>query len=168
VNGTFITGAGANFNRHNGIEGDFMWSGLSPTVSLLHPVSGPTGNINLIALMGDYRLHFDSIRGSAFGLYVLGGGGWYYRHFSVDRNFAVPPLTPCQPIFFWWGYACNGGIVQTVATHASSAGGVNAGAGFTVRMGDGWSFFTEARYHYAWSEFIPTTLTTVTFGFRFN
>jgi hypothetical protein len=35
-------------------------------------------------------------------------------------------------------------------------------------MGDGWSFFSEARYHYAWSEFIPTTLTTVTFGFRFN
>jgi hypothetical protein len=170
VSGNFTTGAGANFNSHNGIEGDFMWAGLSPTISLFHPVVGPTGNTNLIALMGNYRLRFEDIRGSLFGLYVLGGGGWYYRHFSVDRNFIVPPLTPCQPIFFWWGFACNGGIVdsRTVATHASSAGGVNAGAGFTIRMDDGWSFFAEARYHYAWSQFIPTTLTTVTFGFRFH
>jgi hypothetical protein len=170
VDGNFTTGAGTNFTSHNSIEGDFMWAGLPTAVSLIRPVNGPTGDAFLIALMGDYRLRFDHIRDSRYGVYVLGGGGWYYRHFSVDRHFVVPALTPCQPIFFWWGFACNGGFVdsRTVLTHASSAGGVNGGAGFTVRMDDGWSFFAEARYHYAWSQFIPTTLTTVTFGFRFH
>ena len=43
VSGNAGTGMGANFNKHNSIEGDFMWSGLSPSLSLVHPTNSPTG-----------------------------------------------------------------------------------------------------------------------------
>jgi len=172
VNGNFSSGAGANFNSHNSIEGDFMWSGLSPSVSLVHPVIRPTGNVNLFAVTGNYRFHIDSLRESPFGVYLIGGGGWYYRHTSIDRHFFVPPLTVCQPVFNWWGFACDSdGFVEsrTIASHGSSAGGVNAGVGFTIMIGhQGWKFFVESRYNYAWSNFVPTTLVPVSFGFRFN
>jgi hypothetical protein len=58
---------------------------------------------------------------------------------------------------------------RTIASHGSSAGGVNAGVGFTIMIGhQGWKFFVESRYNYAWSNFVPTTLVPVSFGFRFN
>ena len=58
---------------------------------------------------------------------------------------------------------------ETIASRGVSAGGVNAGAGFTLRLTDGgWKFYVESKYHYAWSPHIPTTLVPVTIGFRFN
>lgn len=173
VNGNATTGMGANFNKHNSIEGDFMWSGLSPSISLIHPIDRPTGSVNLFAVTGNYRFHIDSLADSAFGVYLIGGGGWYYRHTSINKNYIVPPLTVCQPIYNWWGFSCDssGGFVQsvTIASHGTSAGGLDAGAGFTIKLpSPGWKFFVESRYNYAWSNFIPTTLIPVSFGFRFN
>lgn len=175
VSGNFVTGAGVNINKDNSIEGNFMWSGLPPDRTVIHPVLLPFGSMNLYSLTGNYRYHRDSIAGSVFGAYLIGGGGWYYRHFSVSKNFVVPPETVCQPIFFWWGFGCTtDGFVfsETVASGGTSAGGLNAGLGFTVKLGNkGWKFFTEARYTYAWNKGvagIPTTLIPVTFGLRFN
>jgi Outer membrane protein beta-barrel domain len=172
VNGTASTGMGANFNKYNSIEGDFYWSGLSPSISLVHPITRPTGSVNVFNITANYRFHVDSINDSILGFYVLAGGGWFYRHTSVDKHFIAPPVTVCQPIYNWWGYACDSsGYVQsvTVATAGSSALGVDGGAGFTIKLPTpGWKFFVEGRYQYAWSPFIPTTLVPVTFGFRFN
>jgi hypothetical protein len=139
---------------------------------VFHPVNAPFGNVNLYTLTANYRYSFDKIRGSRFGVYLIGGGGWYYRRTSVDRDFVVPPGTVCEPIFTWWGYTCdpNGFVfTATLASRGVSAGGVNAGTGFSIRLSDsGWKFYTEARYHYAWSTRIPSTLIPVTFGIRFN
>jgi hypothetical protein len=175
VSGNFSTGVGVNFNKHSSIEGDFMWSGLPPNLTVLHPVLAPSGSMNLYTLTANYRYHVDSIGGSMFGAYLIGGGGWYYRHFNVNKNFIVPPNTVCQPIYFWWGYGCDtGGFVDStsIASGGTSAGGLDAGVGFTVKIGDkGWKFYTESRYNYAWTKGlarIPTTLIPVTFGIRFN
>jgi hypothetical protein len=171
TSGNFVTGVGVNMNKHSSLEGDFMWSGLPPNLFVIHPVLAPTGHMNLFALSANYRYHVDRIRGSLLGAYLIGGGGWYYRHFTVDKNFIVPPATPCLPIYMWWGYGCDAGFVYTatVASKGNSAGGLNAGVGFTIRLGDkGWKFYTESRYTYAWSNRIPTTLIPVTFGLRFN
>jgi hypothetical protein len=55
------------------------------------------------------------------------------------------------------------------ASRGPSAGGVNAGLGFTVRISDpGWRIFVEPRYCYAFHQRFPTTLIPVTFGIRFN
>jgi hypothetical protein len=172
ISGNFATGAGYNFDRHNSIIGEFMWSGLPPDINVIQFPNAPFGSVNLYTLTANYRHQFDRLGGSPFGAYFIAGGGWYYRHISVDRNFVVPPLTPCLPIYTWWGFACDGGgyvYTVTVATKGTSAGGLNGGVGFSVRMGDkGWKFYMEARYHYAFSPFVATTLIPVTLGVRYN
>jgi hypothetical protein len=170
VSGNFETGAGYNIDKHHSILGEFMWSSMPTNPSVIHRVNAPYGNANLYALTANYRYRHDRLGGSHFGAYLIGGGGWYYRHASVDKNYMVPPYTVCEPIYTSFGYGCDtGGYVYsvTVAYKGVSAGGLNAGAGFTIRLTDsGLKFYVEARYHYAFSR-IPSTLVPVTFGFRF-
>jgi len=172
TSGNFATGAGYNLDKHNSLGAEFMWNGLPTNLSVLHPINAPFGSVNLYTLTGTYRYHVDSISGSPFGLYVIGGGGWYYRYASVDKNYIIPGGTVCDPYYDWWGYTCGPSnllYTQTIAYKGTNAGGVNAGAGFTIRFSDsGWKFYVESRYHYAWSPRIPTTLIPVTFGIRFN
>jgi hypothetical protein len=172
VSGNILLGAGYNLNANNSISGEFLWSGLPPNLFILHPIEAPSGNMNLYSLSATYRRHVDRIHGSLFGIYFLGGGGWYYRYTAVDKNYTLPYPTACAPIYTWWGYACDAdGYVysQKVAYKGSSAPGVNAGFGFTIRLSDsGLKFFTEARYHYAWTERVPTTFIPVTLGIRLN
>ena len=170
VGGNFRLGAGYNVNKRSSFDGEFGWTGLPSNIGL-HLPDVPFGTVNLYTLTADYRYHVDSIKGSAFGAYAIAGGGWYYRHFSVDKNYIVPPSTPCLPVYLWWGYACDtGGVVtQTIYSKGSSAGGVNGGVGMTLRFADsGWKFYMEARYNYGFSKFIHTSFVPVTFGFRFN
>jgi hypothetical protein len=172
LSGNFVAGGGYNINKKNAIIGEFMWAGLPPERFILHPVNAPFGNVNLYTLTANYRYQLDSINRSHFGVYAIAGGGWYYRYTSVDKNFVVPPGTACDPIFTWWGYACDpAGFVYTatVAFKGNSAGGVNGGVGFTIRLSDsGWKLYMESRYHYAWNNRIPSTIVPVTFGLRFH
>ena len=75
VSGNATAGMGVNFDKHDSIEGDFLWSGLSPNISLVHPINRPTGNVNLYTVTANYRFRVDSLAGSKFGFYVIGGGG---------------------------------------------------------------------------------------------
>ena len=171
VSGNFNFGAGYNIDRKNSITGEFLWSGLPADLATIHPIDAPTGSINLYSLTANYRHHIDRIGGSVFGVYGVAGGGWYYRYSTIDKNYAVPPNTVCTPYWTWYGYACSGGYVysQTVAYKGASSGGLNGGVGFTIRLSDsGWKFYTEARYHYAFSYRIPTTFIPVTMGIRYN
>jgi hypothetical protein len=170
LSGNFDVGAGYNLDKKNAITAEFMWNGLPPN-TVVHLPNAPFGSINLYSITTNYRHHIDSIGGSPFGAYVIAGGGWYYRYASIDKSYTVPPGTVCQPIYSWWGYGCDTGytVTDTIAAKGNSTGGINAGAGFTIRLSDtGWKFYVESRYHYAWSNRIPTTFVPVTFGFRFN
>jgi hypothetical protein len=171
TSGNFLAGAGLTISKRSAIVGEFMWSGLPPNISVIHPVNAPFGSISLYTLTANYRYGIDRIHGSRYGLYGIAGGGWYYRHSSIDKTYVVPPNQVCLPIYNYWGYGCTGGFVysQSVAYKGISSGGLNAGMGFTVGFGDSpWKFYTEARYHYAFSGTVPTTLVPVTFGIRFN
>ena len=172
LSGNFKVGAGYALNSKNSIDGEFLWSGLPPDITNLHPVNSPSGNMNIYSLTVNWRHHIDSVGHSPFGVYTIMGGGWYYRYATIDKNYTVLPGTACAPIYTWWGYACDpSGYVysQTVASRGTSAGGMNAGVGFTMRISDsGWKFYTESRYHYAFSDRIATTFIPVTFGIRFN
>lgn len=172
VSGNFNFGMGYKIDSKNSISGEFLWSGLPTNLFIAHPIDAPTGSISLYSLAVNYRHQIDRIHNSPFGVYGIVGGGWYYRHSSIDKNFVVPPGTVCQPIYGWYGYGCDtSGYVysQTVAYRGASAAGLNGGVGFTIRLSDsGWKFYTEARYHYAFTDRIPTTLIPVTMGVRYN
>lgn len=171
LSGNFAVGAGYNVNKHNSIIGEFQWNGLPPNQVIQLP-GLPFGNINLYSITANYRAHTDRIGHSPFGVYMIAGGGWYYRHISIDRNYFVPGGTVCSPVFIWWGFGCETGSfidTETIASKGNSAGGLNGGGGFTIRLSDtGWKFYVESRYNYAFSSRVATTFIPVTFGFRFH
>jgi len=140
ANGNFLTGLGVNIKKRHAVELDFMWSGLSPTKGL--------GNWNMYTLTENYRFHIDRVAHSAFGVYAVAGGGWYYRRASVNGpdDFSFIPA------------------------RGTGAGGINGGVGFTIRIlpDSSWSFFTESRFHYAWTSTVRTSFVPVSIGFRFN
>lgn len=172
LSGNFVFGAGYNINKKNAVIGEFLWSGLPSNAFVVQPINAPFSSINLFALTVNYRHQMDRIKGSPFGVYVVGGGGWYDRYVTIDKNYPVPPGTVCAPVYYWWGYGCDPyGYVYThqLAAKGNSAGGFNAGGGFTIRFADSnLRFFAEARYHYAFHERIPSTLVPVTLGIRYN
>ena len=172
MSGNFAAGLGYNINQKNAIIGEFMFSGLPSNLAVIQPVKAPYSSINLYSLTVNYRHQFDRISGSPFGVYTLFGGGWYHRYTAINKDYVVPPGIACQPVWYWWGYGCdsNGYVyTNTVASKGSSAGGLNGGVGFTIRFADSnLRFFTEARYHYAFTDRIPTTMVPVTFGIRYN
>jgi len=182
VSGTFQTGGGPNLTSHQSIVGEFMWQGLPPNHTALQALSQltcvqpvttvSTCNLgvtrNLYALTANYMYHRE---GRRYGLYVIGGGGWYYRYGQL-KNAAIAPGTVCQPVWDWWGYTCVNGFVSTDNTIVSkglSSGGINAGAGLTVKLADpGFRFYIEARYHYSpQGGRISTQIVPVTMGIRY-
>jgi hypothetical protein len=84
-------------------------SGLSPMLSLIHPIDRPTGSVNLFSVTGNCRFRIDSLADSAFGDDVIGGSGWYYRHVSINKKYIVPPLTVCYP------FTTGGDMLATAA-----------------------------------------------------
>jgi hypothetical protein len=172
LSGNGTTGAGINFDKHNSLEGDFLWVGLPPEFPAARQLFRPDVSVNLLALTGEYRVHVDDIRESPVGFYVLGGGGLYHRITTIEGRLFVPPQIACQPVYNWWEIACtpNGFVSSTRSGLSSSnAGGINGGAGFTFRFHhSGWKLFAEARYHYVWSDFVRTTFVPVTFGLRYH
>ena len=168
-----VVGAGYNFTKHHSIIGEFMWSGLRPKKDALRPIwiaaqsREISGSSNLFAVTSNYRFR---LQGKVFGVYVIGGGGVYYRHSRLSKEVDVARGSICQPLWYWWGYACVSGTVsedQTLVSAGSTAFGGNAGIGFTIRVDeDGLKFYVESRYHYAPHKNVPTRLFPITFGFR--
>jgi hypothetical protein len=95
-----------------------------------------------------------------WSFYTILSLGWIAaasgENFSkLNLNIGGGPSTPLNPT----GQFAKG----------TSAGGVNASAGFTISFGDtNWTFYLEGRYHYAWNYFVPSTLVPVTFGIRYR
>jgi hypothetical protein len=168
VGGAFLGSAGYNLNRHSSLLGQFMWNGLPPNVGAKAQLFGVGASVNLYSITANYK--FRGNMGKTFGYYFITGGGWYYRHTSVSQSVFVNAPIVCNPIWFWYGFTCTNGYVNTigVATGTSSFGG-NAGVGMTVRLGDSpWKFFLESRYIYAASRAINTQAIPVIFGFEFQ
>jgi hypothetical protein len=169
-----VTGVGYNFNQHNAFVGEFMWNWLYPTKESLAPLrtalesTDLKGHSNQFALTANYRFE---MRGRRLGVYLIGGGGLYYRNASLSRAVTVPPGTACTPAWFWWGFSCSSGIVVVNQVHSSFSSAVpggNAGAGFTIQLHESrYRLYFEARYHYAPSSPFTTRMIPITTGIRF-
>jgi Outer membrane protein beta-barrel domain len=170
-----VGGVGYNINERNAVIGEFMWNRMYPSGSVLRPFQTPAspsgnlnGNSNLYALSGNYRYE---LRGRMLGTYLIGGGGWYFRKNWLSTEVTSRAGAVCTPAWLWWGFTCASGAVtanQTLATSTTNAWGVNAGIGFTVRVGEApYRLYTEARYHYAPTKNLSTQFIAVTIGIRY-
>ena len=182
VSGTFQVGAGPNLTSHQSIAGEFMWQGLPPNRNALTTVNahcvqnlpttptsgcGLNASNNLYALTANYMYHVERKR---YGYYAIAGGGWYYRYGQL-KNTTVAPGTVCEPVWNYWGYTCENGLVSTnnnLVSKGVSSGGVNAGIGITIRLTEpGVKFYIEARYHYSpQGGRVSTQIVPVTLGIR--
>jgi hypothetical protein len=111
------------------------------------------------------------LRGKAFGIYFIGGPGWYYRTASLSRPVPEGTTIACTPAWLWWGYNCAAGLVITNLTEVhSNAGalGFNGGMGVTIRVGEApYRMYVESRYHFAPTAGISTKLVAITVGIRY-
>jgi Outer membrane protein beta-barrel domain len=167
----FTAGVGYNFNKYHSLIGEFMWDGLYSTdqATVFGSASESSGgNSGVYGVTGNYRFE---LRGKRLGAYLIGGGGWYYRHNNLDHHITITAGTACTPALVWWGAACTSGSVtsdQTLSSYGVNALGWNAGVGFTVKVGEpSYRFYMESRYHYAPTKNFNTQFVNGTIGIRY-
>ena len=139
-------GVGYNLNSRHAIIGEFLWNRMYPSGGVLLPLQATTpqlGNLdrnsNLYALTGNHRRRISSPTPPRRLSH------WWRRlvlpeELAFTGHYCRAPATVCTPAWLWWGFkslvrnrnsqsdAGNGGT--------ANAWGVNAGVGFTVRVGD--------------------------------
>ncbi len=159
-------GGGVNLNRLFGVNAEYMYDNLSFKDSVINGQSLPdaSGRVQSATL----NVIFNVPTHGKWGLYAIGGGGWYQR--SVDaRQQVLVPGTVCQPAWALWAVSCTNGLItqtQTLSSHTDSAGGYNYGGGITYRWKSRLRPFVEMRYHHANLSNVHNSILPVTFGIR--
>jgi hypothetical protein len=167
-------GIGYNLNEHHSFIGEFMWNYLPSSNAALQPIrvalqdNSINGHSDLLAGTANYRYQ---LQRRALGAYVIGGGGWYYRTFSLSKRVTSSTGITCTDFWRYWGFTCTSGTVtseQTIGGYHSNVLGANAGVGFTIKVGEpSYRAYVESRYHYAPTKNINTQLINVTIGIRY-
>ncbi len=159
----FVVGGGYNLNHHIALNGEFMWNDLPINSATKDFLQTPGASARQYATTFDPMVHTQI--GEHFGVYGIGGIGWYRR----SGETTTPGVgVICDPYWSWW-YGCTIGEVNFVTGSISdNAFGENIGGGVTYRLGGGhFKFYTELRYHHAKYEKVSTNLLPLTFGIRF-
>jgi opacity protein-like surface antigen len=81
------------------------------------------------------------------GMYLVAGGGLYYRSADITRFEGTVPATYCDP----WLFFCSTVPVaasSVLASRSSWDWGLDAGVGFTFAVAPHVRLYAEARYHY--------------------
>ena len=158
----FVVGGGYNFDRHFGIDTEFMWHDLPINSATKQLLQTPGASARQYAWTFNPMFHFP-IR-SKLGAYVIGGIGWYHRS---GETTTPGTAVICDPYWSWW-FGCTIGTVNIVTGSSSAnAFGENIGGGFTYRLGESHAkLYAEVRYHHALYNRVSTNLLPLTFGIR--
>jgi len=161
----FVVGAGPNFNRVIGVDGEFMWHDLPVKRSVINALGVPSASAREYSVTGNLILRIPT--SSTLGAYLIGGGGWYHRSEEATAPGLVPG-TVCPGFWVWWGVCVNGFFPANIviASSSSNAFGGNVGAGLTFRIADYLKVYAEVRYHHASHSGIDTDILPLTFGLR--
>jgi hypothetical protein len=149
TSGTVQLGGGPRVTKHNYIVFEAMWQFLpgrplemAQPVNPLFEAGFPNGSSTFGGLAGLMLNYMYRVDGHRYGFYLIGGAGWYSRG-AQNANDTI--------------------------SHSVSAGGMNAGGGFTLGLGvtHATKLYTEVRYHYSpQGGTVPTQMVPVTFGIR--
>jgi hypothetical protein len=163
----FVIGGGPNIRAHLKMNAEFMFHGLPVGQGVADQLGVSEVKGRLYALTGN--LIFGSSIGGGKTAYLIGGGGWYRRTFEA-RQTVLQAGSACAPLWVWWNVQCVDGIFPTdvtVGSSTSSAGGFNVGAGLGFQLGGSSAhFYTEFRYHHAFTRNAATTVMPIVFGVR--
>jgi hypothetical protein len=162
-----VVGAGPNLYPHVKMDAEFMFHGLPVQQRVINQLGVSDVKGRFYSLTGN--LMIGSSIGGGKTAYLIGGGGWYRRTLEAKQT-VLQAGSVCAPVWVWWNYQCVNGIFPTdvtVGSRTSSAGGFNVGGGFAFRLGDSTAnFYTEIRYHRAFTRNIDTIVLPLTFGIR--
>jgi len=160
--GNFVIGGGYGFMKHVGVDTEFMWHDLPINDATKAHLQTPGASARQYSWTFNPIVHTQI--GDRFGVYGIGGIGWYHRSGETTT-----PGTGviCDPYWSWW-FGCTIGSVNIVTgSRSSNSFGENIGGGATIRLGGGHvNFYTEIRYHHAGYNRVSTNLLPLTFGIR--
>jgi opacity protein-like surface antigen len=160
--GNFVIGGGYGFMKHIGVDTEFMWHDLPINDATKAHLQTPGASARQYSWTFNPIVHAQL--GDRFGVYGIGGIGWYHR----SGETTTPGVgVICDPYWSWW-YGCTLGSVNIVTgSRSSNSFGENIGGGATIRLGGGHvNFYTEIRYHHAGYNRVSTNLLPLTFGIR--
>lgn len=162
----FVVGGGPNLIDHVKLNAEFMFHGLPVQHNIIQQLGLSDVKGRLYSLTGN--LIVGSSIGGRKNAYLIGGGGWYRRTIEAKQT-VLSVGEVCEP-WWWWDAQCVNGIVRseaTVGSQSSSAGGFNFGGGLMFQLGESTaSFYTEVRYHRAFTKNVETSVLPLTFGIR--
>ena len=160
----FLVGGGVNLAPAFGVVAEFGYNQLGINSHVLQGMGVPDGSGRIYSLTLNPVVRFNP-RGR-FDAYLTGGGGYYRRtvEFTEPTVITVTAFDPFFGVFFPADIPAH----TVLGSFTQNKGGLNAGAGVSVRVrGDSDAkFFAEARYHYMFTTPVATTYLPVTFGFR--
>jgi hypothetical protein len=164
-----VAGGGINLSSAFGVKAEYMYFNLKFDDGVKSGQSLPdaTGHLQSATLNLVYS---HSLQGK-WGVYAIGGGGWYQRTVDARSEF-LPAGTLCQPAWKLWDIACTTGLpslvspAQTLSSNSVSSGGYNFGGGLTYRFNRKTKVYFEGRYHHAYTSDDHTNVFPVTVGLR--
>ena len=154
--GNFTIGVLYKVSPLLGLQGEYMWNGVSQKQLTLPVFPQPLAeNGTPTQFFADTNMQYfggnvllsPSVSGRT-APYALTGLGLYYRPVDITTP-AVGFTTICDP--YW--YVCYPTAVpveQVVGSRSSTDFGMNFGGGVNFKIKDNTSLFFEVRYHYVW------------------
>lgn len=166
IGGNLTIGGGYNVTPIFGVVGKLAFQGLPIKQVALKRIGVSDSKSWVYATTGNAYFHLP-IKGR-FGVYMIGGGGWYHRTTQLT-NPTLPLIGICSPGWDHW-VEYVGGLVsvgKVLAAQSQDAFGGNFGGGVTYRMGDdNLKYYAESRYHCAPHDRVPTRVIPITFSLR--
>jgi hypothetical protein len=124
----------------------------------------------------DVNAVFRPMHGGRSGLYLLGGGGLYYRNVTVTRYEGTAIAPYCDPFLFYCS-AVPVSASSVVGSRSRWDWGLDVGIGYTFGIAPPARVYLEVRYHYIFgptftnssggSEHADGSFIPITLGVRF-
>lgn len=156
--GNIQLNGGYFFNRHFGLTGNFMFSGLGITRATLDNLNEPDGRARVYAVTADPTVRLSL--GHGFTAYALAGGGYVRR--------TVEFTMPVSGTFLHKGtHLVSTTSDMVMSTVVDNSPGFDFGGGLNMPSRcSGVKMFVEARYFKGFTSNLDTTVVPITFGIR--
>jgi opacity protein-like surface antigen len=146
VGGGFAVGVTYNASPALGVQFEYGadWANLKTSPRLGADISG-----NAFLQYFNLNAFLRPVRAGRVGMYLVGGGGLYYRVAEVTRFEGTTVAPYCDP----WLYYCSAVPVAASSVLASRNTwdwGLDAGVGLTFAVAPLVRLYAEVRYHYIW------------------